>query len=132
MTIADLAVRASLDLTCRTLDNKVSAVIVNVAAEVSLVLPLQRSLARRRFRVRRRRAPARRGRRRPRRRELRLHPMSSISQVKLDPNRTRLRPSFSFASSPNESDAPLTTSACPPFDTFLMYAKLALTVSRPC
>ena len=61
-----------------------------------------------------------------------LDPMSSISQVKLDPNRTRLRPSFSFASSPNESDAPLTTSACPPFDTFLMYAKLAWTVSRAC
>jgi hypothetical protein len=35
MPIAGLSVRASLDFICRTLDDKVTAVIVNVAAEVS-------------------------------------------------------------------------------------------------
>jgi hypothetical protein len=35
MPIATLSVRASVDFLCRTLDDKVSAVIVNVAAEVS-------------------------------------------------------------------------------------------------
>jgi len=35
MPVAGLSVRASLDFLCRTLDDKVTAVIVNVAAEVS-------------------------------------------------------------------------------------------------
>ena len=35
MSIAGLSVRASVDFLCRTLDDKVTAVVVNVAAEVS-------------------------------------------------------------------------------------------------
>ena len=34
MSIAEFGVRASLDFVCRTLDDKITAVVVNVAAEV--------------------------------------------------------------------------------------------------